>query len=179
MTKPGPKIPDISDEILTKLLVDDNKTDREAAAILNVSRNTIARSRNRLNIPIKPKCKKLEFTSEQEEYLKKLYIEESKNDYEVASLLHVGRTRLMHWRNKNNISSKTNKKNLPDDICSEIKDKLQKGETLTAIGKSLDVKRFSITRLLKRNGYETGFKYLDLVHLVFLIILFQLHKNQY
>lgn len=157
MTKPGPKIPDISDEILTKLLVEDKKTDKEAAAILNVSRNTIARSRNRLNIPIKPKCKKSEFTSEQDEYLKKLYIEESKNDYEVASLLHIGRTRLMCWRRKNNIKSKTNKKDLPNNICSEIKSKLQNGETLTVIGKSLNVKGYSIARLLKRNNYETGF----------------------
>lgn len=158
MTKPGPKIQDISEDVLINLLVKNNKTDKEAADILNVSRMTVSRYRNKLGIPIKPKCKKSLFTPEQEEYLKKLYIEESKNDYEVSSIIHVGRNRLREWRAANNIKSKTNKKDLPDSICPEIKSKLQEGETLTVIGKSLNVNRTSIARLLKRNDYETGFR---------------------
>ena len=80
------------------------------------------------------------------------------NDYEVAKIVHKSRSRLRQWREEHGIKSRTNKKGLPDDLCPSVYERLMAGETLTEIGKSLDVFRSSMTRLLKRNGYETGFR---------------------
>ena len=50
------------------------------------------------------------------------------------------------------------KKNLSGNLCPDILKRIEQGETLTSIGKSLNVVRSSVTRLLKRNGFSTGFR---------------------
>ena len=82
-----------------------------------------------------------------------------KNDYEVAKILHVGRDRLRKWRNEKGVPSKTNKKNLSASLCSQILKQLEMGQTLTTIAKEFNVKRTSITNLLKRNGHKYRVNY--------------------
>jgi hypothetical protein len=95
--------------------------------------------------------------SEINKKLQELYAQ-GLNDYEVASVVHLGRDRLRNWREFHNIKSKTNKKGLSDDLCDSILNRLSVGESLCSIGLSLNINRSSVTRLLKRNGYKTGFR---------------------
>lgn len=98
-----------------------------------------------------PRC--YDLNEDQENLLKKLY-NEGKNDYEVAREMHLGRNRLREWRRSHNIPSHTNKKGLLPSFCPGIIACIESGESLTEVGKRYGVKRSSIAKLLKNNGYE-------------------------
>lgn len=85
--------------------------------------------------------------------LRRLYVEEGLNDYEVAKIVRVGRYRLREWREGHEVASKTNKKGLDPAWCLELVKRLEGGETLTRIASETGVHRSSIAKLLKRNGY--------------------------
>jgi LAGLIDADG DNA endonuclease family len=93
------------------------------------------------------------FNLEQQKDLIKLY-QSGLNDYDVASLIHVGRDKLRKWRTLMKIPSKTTKKGLSSVLCPEILNRLRKGDTLTAIARQYNVGRTSISRLLDRCGIE-------------------------
>ena len=151
MGKPGPKTPEISDDVFIQLI--QTKTDVQTASTLGVSRSFVARKRRGLGIGIKPKRPKgyYDLTPEQDEQIKKLY-QSGRNDYDVAREMHLGRTRLREWRNKNGIISKTNKKGLTLNICKEAEKRHKEGESFTSIAKTFNVGRGSIVKLLKRNN---------------------------
>jgi hypothetical protein len=74
-----------------------------------------------------------------DEQLKIHYLIEKLNDYQLAKIYSVGRNTLRNWRNKNNISSKTNKKGLTADLCPGIINQLEEGKTLTHVAETLGV----------------------------------------
>jgi transposase len=152
---PGHNTLSISESMLKKCLVDDGMTDKRAAEFFGVSRMTISRMRNKLGIAPKPKNPEWKYalTAEQNLRIEKLYYE-GKNDYEVASEMCLGRTRLREWRRANDILSKTNKKGLTEECAKTAINRAKLGESFTSIGKSFGVSRSSVTRLLNRYGIE-------------------------
>jgi hypothetical protein len=93
------------------------------------------------------------FTDEESKILQSLY-DKGLNDYQVAGTLHVSRNRLREWRNENNITSKTNKKGLLSNLCPDIMLKRYEGKTFDEIAIDYNVTRFSITKLLNKNGFK-------------------------
>lgn len=83
-----------------------------------------------------------------------MFLVEGFNDYEVARMLRVGRSRLREWRRRHGIPSKTNKKGLDPDQCIQIVRRLENGETMTAVASDMGINRTSVARLLRRNGYQ-------------------------
>ncbi len=90
-------------------------------------------------------------TDDQNLRIEKLY-SEGKNDYEVASEMHLGRNKLRAWRATNGIPSKTNKKGLLSDLCPEILRMIADGNSLTQVAKKYSVNRTSIAKLLHKNN---------------------------
>lgn len=96
---------------------------------------------------------KSSFNQEQELELYRLYFIGS-NDYEVAKVLRVGRSRLREWRENHGLPSKTTKKGLTSADCQSIVVMLSRGLDLTDIAKEYGVCRTSISKLMKRCGIE-------------------------
>ena len=86
-------------------------------------------------------------------HLQDLYCRDGLNDYQVARLLGVSRNTLRAWRQAHGIPSKTNKKGLNVEVCSEVNLRLNAGETLTNIAKDFGVKRTSLARLMRKQSY--------------------------
>lgn len=141
----GPKIPDISDNEIKRLLIEDGFTDRQAANILGISRMTVSRIRHSLGITAKPhNVSKRPLSEEQINLMRALY-KEGLNDYEVSAKLNIGRNRLREWRNSNGIHSKSLKKNLKekaDDILRDLK-----FLTYSSVANKYGVARSSISRI--------------------------------
>lgn len=144
----------ISDEEIRHLLEEKGMTDSQAAEVLQVSRMSISRRRNKLGIKQKPKRPEgyYDLTDQQEVELKKLYAE-GKNDYEVAKIMKFGRNRLRDWRNKNFIPSKTNKKGLGEKEYKEAKKLRDSGKTYEDIGKEIGVSRSSVSKFMAKKGH--------------------------
>jgi hypothetical protein len=85
--------------------------------------------------------------------LRKMYSVDMMNDYQVAKLLHIGRNALRDWRLANGVPSKTTKKGLTSDICLEVVQRAEAGETVTRIAVDYNVQGSSLRKLLKKNGH--------------------------
>ena len=89
------------------------------------------------------------FSKEQEELLHQYY-SGGRTDYDVASLMNIGRDRLRKWRKINDIPSKSRSKGLDISLCPSIIKRYDNGESYTSIAVSYNVSHSSIIRLLKR-----------------------------
>lgn len=89
------------------------------------------------------------FSKEQEVLLHKYY-SEGKTDYDVASLMKVGRDRLRKWRHLNKVPSKSRSKGLGLSLCPSIIERRENGESFISIATSINVSHSSVIRLLKK-----------------------------
>jgi len=88
-----------------------------------------------------------------ERQLKLLY-SQGKNDYEVASIMHMGRNTLRVWRKENDISSQSNKRGLTHNDAEEMYQLYQEGKTFTEIGIIYNINRTSVKRLLEKHSFS-------------------------
>lgn len=144
---------DISDEHIRDLLIDKGYTDNKAAEFLGVSKSTVSRRREALGISPKPKRPKDYYKISEGDHNKLLSLYgDGKNDYEVATIMHMGRSTLRKWRSENKISSQSNKKGFNNKDAIEMYRLYQSGTTVDQIAKIHGVNRSSVSRLLRRNN---------------------------
>lgn len=141
------------DPVVLRDMLQHGATAIQAAKALSTSRRVVLRTARELGTPF-IKSKKSVFSQQDSDRLRELY-SQGMNDYEVAKILCVGRSRLRAWREENSIVSKSCKKGLTMDMCPDIHSRLTAGGTLTRIGSIYGVNRSSIAKLLKKNqiGY--------------------------
>jgi len=146
----------ISDEtIVIDLLTVKGYTDSKAASELGVSKMTISRIRIRHNIKPKSKHTKDQYTLSQEtnDNLRVLYFS-GKNDYEISTLMHIGRGTLRKWRMENGVSSQSNKKGLNKKDADDMYALYCSGIKTDQIAVKYGLNRTSVSRHLKKNGFK-------------------------
>lgn len=133
-------------------LLNSGLTDASIASLFGVSRMTISRRRESLGISPKPKRPKDYYKISEVDHNKLLSLyNKGCNDYEVATIMHMGRNTLRKWRLENKITSQSNKKGLGDKDAVEMYRLYQGGTTIDQIARIHGVNRSSVSRLLRKN----------------------------